>query len=301
MVTQTGQFGGSPAKIALSYALFGVIWIVTTDYLVFAYVEGSAQMTQFQTVKGWVFVAISTILIYWLVFDRQRDLEQTNEQLDTALQQTSILDRILRHNLRNACNVIQANADMLAGHVSGDHERQLEAIETHNEKLIELSEKSKRLRTIVLAESITQGEVDLVERIETQVAKVQSEHPEATVEMDLPETLRTEADSRIDDALYELLENAVTHNDNAEPTIQVAAWESPDGRTAILEIRDDGPGLPEIERKVLEKGFETQMAHSQGLGLWIARTMAVRLGGEVTITDNDGEGTTVRLSLPPSP
>lgn len=300
MVTPTGRFSGSPVKIAFGYVLFGVLWIITTDYLVLTYVEGSTRVTQYQTIKGWIFVALSTVLIYSLVLYSQRDLEQTNDRLDTAIQQTSILDRILRHNLRNACNVIQANADMLSGQVSGEQEVHLETIQTRNHNLIELSENSRQLRDIVLAEDLAKGPVNLTERIESQVDSIRGEYPDAEVDVDIPETLWAETNSRLDDVIYELLENAIEHNDTPQPRIRVTARSPRDEDGLTIEIADNGPGLPDIERKVLEKGFETQMTHSQGLGLWIARTLVVRLGGNFTIRDNTPRGTTVQLSLPVS-
>ena len=54
----------------------------------------------------------------------------------------------------------------------------------------------------------------------------------------------------------------------------------------------------EIERKVLGQGIETQMTHSEGLGLWIAKAVADRGDGTLTLSDNDPRGTIARLSLP---
>jgi signal transduction histidine kinase len=61
-------------------------------------------------------------------------------------------------------------------------------------------------------------------------------------------------------------------------------------------VRDDGPGLPEHERAVLDAETETALEHGSGLGLWLARWGTARLGGELTV-ETDG-GTTATVALP---
>lgn len=289
--------GWSPVQIAAGYAVFGVLWIATTDQLILWLTDDSGRATALQTIKGWVFVFLSTALVFGLVRRGQRNLQATNDRLDDALQQTSILDRILRHNLRNSCNVIQANARMLEDDVSPEMQGCLETIESHNERLIELSGKSRELRDIVLAESDSAHEMDLVVQVEDLVDTLELAYPDADVETELPESLSIQADSRLGRAIYELLDNALEHNPGSEPKVIITV-EKADPDHARLVIADDGPGLPAIERKVLQQGVETQMAHSQGLGLWIARTLVTRLDGEFSIRDRNPQGTVVELTVP---
>jgi signal transduction histidine kinase len=288
-----------PVKLAAVYAVFGMLWILSTDRLVVAVADDPGRVTFLQTIKGWLFVALSALLVYALVLAGQRDLRRTNERLDDALQQTSILDRILRHNLRNSCNVIQANAAMLDEGLSDEQERCLERIESHNETLIELGEKSRELRDIVLSEAPERQEIDLVATVESQVEAIATEYPNADIEVALPDSLRIRTDPRIGRAVYELLENAIEHNDSPTPGAEISAHE--DGDRVTIEVADDGPGLPEIEREVLGQGIETQMSHSEGLGLWIARALVVRHGGEFSVSNDHPRGTTVQCTLPRDP
>jgi signal transduction histidine kinase len=291
---------GSPSRIATTYALFGAAWIVATDWLVFSLVVDPARTVRLQTAKGWAFVAVSAGVIYALVLHAQHDLERTNEQLDTALRQASILHRILRHNLRNACTVIQGNLELAAERLDDEPaahlEARLEAIEAQNEELVELSEKSKQLRDLVLGDPVPMVETDLVETIESQVETVRSEFPNADIRLDLPATLRASADPRVEAAIRELLTNAVEHGGRGRSTVRVRGENTPDNGVEI-EIEDDGPGIPEMERAVLEEGVESPMFHSQGLGLWIAKT-AARSDGDFELQDSDQRGTIARLSLP---
>jgi signal transduction histidine kinase len=124
----------------------------------------------------------------------------------------------------------------------------------------------------------------------------------ATVRTDLREAT-VYGSNALGMAIDELLENAIEHNDTADPTVRITV-DAGSGSNAsgdqfvTLEIADDGPGLPEMERQVFEAGSETPLQHSSGLGLWLARWVVEDLGGEITVDDREPRGTVVRLRLP---
>ncbi|SEP81510.1 sensor histidine kinase [Natrinema salaciae] len=289
----------SPAAIAATYAVIGTLWILGSDLLIYALVENLGLAISVQVVKGWVFVLGSSVLLYGLVSFRQRDLERTNERLDRALQQTSILQRIIRHNLRNTCNIIRGNADLLADDLPDDDgtAHRLETIRTETDRLVELSEKTHLLRDVVLGESSGTQRVNLSQLLELRAEQARNRYPDATIRTDVPDGVVRETDPRLETAIDELLENAVEHNDVAEPAVDVAM--DADGADGVtICVSDTGPGLPEIERTVFQEGIETPMAHSEGVGLWVTQTILLKAGGTFTIEDNEPRGTTVRLVIP---
>jgi signal transduction histidine kinase len=79
-------------------------------------------------------------------------------------------------------------------------------------------------------------------------------------------------------------------------TIQVRTSVTQD--SAIVEIRDNGPGIPEaLREKVLEPFFTTK-SRGGGLGLPIARRSAELHGGSLGLACPDGGGTVATLTLP---
>ncbi len=72
------------------------------------------------------------------------------------------------------------------------------------------------------------------------------------------------------------------------------------GPRAIIEVRDDGAGIPESDRvRVFDPFFTTKSAgHGTGLGLTMVRRVVHDLGGDVDLSSAPGGGTTVRLRLP---
>jgi signal transduction histidine kinase len=70
-----------------------------------------------------------------------------------------------------------------------------------------------------------------------------------------------------------------------------------DGRKAVVEFQDRGPGVPEADReRVFEPFFSTK--DSTGLGLSICHTIVAQHGGELTIAPRAGGGAVFRMRLP---
>jgi signal transduction histidine kinase len=62
-----------------------------------------------------------------------------------------------------------------------------------------------------------------------------------------------------------------------------------------LRVRDRGPGIPESELRVLDRGEETPLEHGSGLGLWLADWVVEKSGGDLTVDVDDG--TTVTMTF----
>ena len=97
-------------------------------------------------------------------------------------------------------------------------------------------------------------------------------------------------------SVEQTVENALVHTDVAEPRVSIVV-ESEDQELTI-EVRDDGPGIPDREVSVLLDGEEQPLRHGSGLGLWIVSWGAVSLGGDLSLAENEPRGTVVSLRLP---
>ena len=95
-----------------------------------------------------------------------------------------------------------------------------------------------------------------------------------------------------------LLENAVKFGGRARARVYTA-----DGH-AVVEIEDDGPGIPETDaERVFEPFYRREPSRSRqtggiGLGLAVVRTIARGHGGDVRLTNRPGGGLTARVQLP---
>jgi two-component system, OmpR family, sensor kinase len=101
----------------------------------------------------------------------------------------------------------------------------------------------------------------------------------------------------LDRAIDALVENAI-HYGNGEVEVR--------SRPGAVEVLDRGPGLTEDDLVAVFERFHRGAAgragpNGTGLGLPIARELARRWGGDVTLANRDGGGARATLLVPPFP
>jgi PAS domain S-box-containing protein len=224
---------------------------------------------------------------------REQELEDREEELDLLRQ---ILTRYLRHNLRNDLNLIQGNAQMLVEDETLSP-KQTEVAKTIIEISEDLQEMSDSARTYssLLERDDTLSAFDLSEITTTAVQTVREDYADVKFEIDVPETCEFQAREGIQRAFEELIDNAAQYNDSTDPWVRIQVRDC-DG--ARLVIEDNGPGIPDQERESLEEGGETQLTHSQGIGLWLSKLLIEGIDGSLSINATDA-GTRVTVDLPP--
>jgi signal transduction histidine kinase len=93
--------------------------------------------------------------------------------------------------------------------------------------------------------------------------------------------------------IFNLLDNA---KKAGAGKIIISVWRT--GRSTVIDISDDGPGLPETARAGLFTPFQGSGRGSTGLGLSIARDIAFAHGGDLKLSRTSEAGTEFRLRLP---
>ncbi|MFF4456026.1 sensor histidine kinase [Streptomyces goshikiensis] len=107
--------------------------------------------------------------------------------------------------------------------------------------------------------------------------------------------------ARLERALANLVDNALRH---ARAGVTVRAGADPAGGWALLEVTDDGPGIPEADRDRVFERFvrldpdRSRAAGGTGLGLAIAREIARAHGGDVRALASSAGGARLVLRVP---
>jgi nitrogen-specific signal transduction histidine kinase len=212
-------------------------------------------------------------------------------------QRLQVLNRVLRHNLRNDLTAIRGHAEML-GIDGTEEERVREVVVEKADDLIALSERAREVEQMLSVPIGADRSCDLAAVVTSAVDEVGEGH-DATVAVTVPDDVTVGADARVlQPIVYNLVRNAIRHHDRAEPTIEVTATVDDGALPVELTVTDDGPGLPEQERIAIERGHENPLEHGSGLGLWAIKWGVTRLGGQLSIRDNEPRGTVVEIRLP---
>jgi len=231
---------------------------------------------------------------------RIEQLEMLNERerrLSQQTQQIMVMNRALRHNIRNELN-------LLLGHQTALRETVTEEDSSHVEQSLEIIQEiddlAKRARTIqeTLSEEHAVKRIDIVDVTDTQLDRVRDSPSVVSIATEFPASAPVMAIEPIRLGIREAVENAVDHNDQSRPRIHasIERFESGGHTGYRLTIEDDGPGIPRQERQILSDGTEHKLRHSSGLGLWCLKWLLDRSGGSLEFGESRFEtGTAVRL------
>jgi len=204
-----------------------------------------------------------------------------------------VLNRVLRHNLRNEVTIVQGFAETLHRRVDGENADFANRIVETAERLIGLSETARKLEETIQSPPTVTSE-DIVPIVRRAGSQIDERYPAASVSMEAPERAVTKTAPRLETAVWELADNAAKHGGET-PTVTLTVAGHDD--TVTIRISDDGPGLPEQERAILVSGEESPLVHGSGLGLWLVHWIVESIGGDIRATGAT-EGTCIEISLP---
>jgi PAS domain S-box-containing protein len=206
-------------------------------------------------------------------------------------QRIDVLNRLLRHNIRNEMNVVRGNADLLTDSVGPDERARIDRIIRTVDDIVDRSNKIGRVSEALETQRPTP--VSLRPLLTQAVTEGRERHPEADITLSCPEDVWVEGAPSLSLAFEELLVNAVEHGGS---TVEVTVGTTAAG--IAIRVSDDGPGIAEHERAVILSGEETPLQHGSGVGLWLVKWVVRNVGG--TLGFGDGDGTTVIVELPKS-
>ena len=154
------------------------------------------------------------------------------------------------------------------------------------------SEQARRVQPFNLAALATETVRDFVPRAMEAGIDLGYEGPEASA----AHALRlTGQPVLVRELIRNLVDNALQYTPRGG-TVTVRLLVDPFGQVAVLQVEDDGPGIPEAEHELVFQPFYRALGSEvdgSGLGLAIVREIAERHGGSVSV-----EATSARAQPP---
>ncbi|NHN43550.1 PAS domain S-box protein [Halorubellus sp. JP-L1] len=223
--------------------------------------------------------------------EREQQLEHERERLE-------FMNRMIRHNLLNGMNVVEARAGLLSGHVDPEVADHLETVQSRVRDMVDLIETMRSFMQVLTEEPGEQTEpVVLSEVLAAEVEKAWRAYEAVTVAYDRGPDVAVVGNDLLPEVFENLLSNAVQHNDSPSPTVEVSV--RVEGDEAVVEVADDGPGIDESMRDALfekgEKGFESP---GTGFGLYLVREIVESYDGSVDARNRPEGGAVFTVRLP---
>jgi len=209
----------------------------------------------------------------------------------------SVINRVLRHNLRNDVGVINGYAEMLEDDLDGTQQTLARRVRTTSGRLLDLSETAQKLENNLDSPNERQS-IDLCAMVDRVVDQQREAYPDASIAVSVSDHVVVESSPRLETGIWELVDNAAKHGgESPDVEIEIERTDS----HVVCVVRDDGPGIPELERSVLETGEETSLVHGRGLGLWLVYWIVTGLDGSVSVIEPRSGGSAIELRLPHRP
>ncbi len=216
---------------------------------------------------------------------------------------------LVSHEIRSPLTaVVGYSARLRAAVASGS----LQVDQQRADEIALLAREANRMREVILLilgmAEVERGRVEVdiepirvTQVVKTEVDRLKLDRPHARFAVDTEDVV-VESDERyIRLIVQNLLENAAKYGGDAGP-IEVSLTSEEDGGCRIT-VQDHGDGIPlEAQPHIFDRFYRHTSAASRGsgmgLGLYLARSLAVRLGGHLTFTSTPGAGATFVLTLP---
>ena len=230
-----------------------------------------------------------------------RDMTEEREreqQVQYERERLEFVNRIIRHNLLNGMNVVEARANMLEGHVDEEGAPHLDTVVDRVRDMTELIETMRTfMKAVVEGEEHEPEPTDLGAVLADELDKADDAYEDATFEHDgLPE-VPVLADDLLPEVFENLLTNAVQHNEG--PTASVLVETDVHDEAVHVHVKDDGPGIDEaLLEHVFEKGQKGFESPGTGFGLYLVHEIVDSYGGRVEATNREGGGAAFTVVLP---
>ena len=205
------------------------------------------------------------------------------------------------HELRTPLTSILANLELLESELDGERREMAESALRSSRRMRRLVADLLLLARADAGREVPAVPVDLsavAREAAAEAGALSSDHP---LSLDLPGSV---AVSGVADDLHRLagnlVENALLHTPPGTPvTVSVRR----EGDSAVLEVADRGPGVPEeLRERVFERfasgAGDGATSRGSGLGLAIVKAVADAHGGRVELSAADGGGARFRVTLP---
>ncbi len=221
-----------------------------------------------------------------------RALNRMRERITALIDDRTKMLAAISHDLRTPITRLRLRSEFIEDENSRRHMlRDLDQMRAMLEAVLSFLRNDRRLEELTLTDIATTLQL-IADQFADVGHLVTYDGPSHAMAMARPDDLHR--------AVTNLVENAVKFGGEAVITLTVS------DSGAVIDVADDGPGISDARKNAMLQPFvrgddARNMDHEAagfGLGLSIARAIALAHGGELTLRDRQPQGLIVRITLP---
>ncbi len=261
-------------------------------------------LARLETAKGIGFVVVSSAMLLGATYWALRRIERAGEELVRHQKMlvaserrvtAGVLAASIAHDVNNVLMVIQVEVDDLPDAGDGADAKarlstSLERIVALNRRLVRANREAGGAPVRVDGAALVREAVEAI-RVHNAVRHARVAVDTAPVEIATQPVL-----------LQQIVVNLVLNAGEATGgTGHIQVHAKPDGGAFVIEVHDDGPGIPLERRASLFDAMETTKPEGNGLGLFSVKRCAALLGGEARVDGSPLGGAAFKVTLPLTP
>ena len=236
-----------------------------------------------------------------------RAAETARGEAERAEQLKSLFLANMSHEIRTPLTSIIGFAEVLAGEVSASHAEMAELVGKSGRRLLDTIDSVLTLSKLEAGRWNGDFErVALNDEIRTTVdlLRPQSAAEGVPIHVDVPDTPVYASVDRA--GLQRIIDNLLSNAIKFSPAgrhVHVRLREDREEHRVVLEVEDDGPGIPKSQQSQLFSPFAHMLSERDprtgaGLGLSIVQRFVSRMKGQIDVESEAGAGTRFIVTLP---
>ncbi len=233
-----------------------------------------------------------------------RDITERKKQekiLREKTDQLDILNRIVRHDIRNDMNLIDLYLENLLEECKDNKDQKvisdLEKIEDRSHHVTELTKISRDLAETITTEKEPKiKDIDLNHFLEDEIITLENSFLNVDIKIkDSIPDIDVRANEMLSSVFRNILFNAIQHNGKEKPKIEISIEQKTD--SVIISFADNGPGIHDELKKTVFGREKSMDSTGTGIGLYLVHQLVKNYNGEVWIEDNKPEGCIFKIKI----
>jgi len=298
-------------KITLLYFILGILWIFLSDTFFDSIIRDKQVLTNLQTVKGFLYIAVTSLLLFFLIKKHVTTLQEAKEKAEESDRLKSAFLANMSHEIRTPMNGILGFAEILKEpNLSGEEQQEcISIIQKSGTRMLNI------INDIISISKVEAGQMEIVvsetninEQIEYIYTFFKPEVEGKGIQLYMKIGLPLHEANIITDKekLYAVLTNLVKNAIKFTSHGSIEFGYRPVGDKKLVEffVKDTGIGIQKDRQEAVFERFiqadilDTMARQGAGLGLSISKAYVEMLGGKIWMESETGKGSVFYFTIP---